>query len=147
VKIADETEGSQLFIVSSVIRAIKPLPDAHESLILHAQGFAWRRKRTPNIGVLMNKVLVGVVSAAEFERARERIFELSDHCSYDDWLDGRYGRFMGLSLGGADAALVTVALNDFLNWCGDCNIRPSEAALDAFALQSTCRSREPVSAA
>ena len=95
----------------------------------------------------MNKVLVGVVSAAEFERARERISELSNDCSYEDWLDGRYGRFMGLSLGGADAALVTVALNDFLNWCGDCNIRPSEAALDAFALQSACRSREPASAA
>jgi hypothetical protein len=95
----------------------------------------------------MNKILVGVVCAAEFERARERIFELSDHCSYDDWLDSRYGRFMGLSLGGADATLEPVALNDFLNWCGDRNIRPSEAALDAFALQSTRRSREPLSAA
>jgi hypothetical protein len=95
----------------------------------------------------MNRILVGVVSETEFERARERIFELSDHCSYDDWLDSRYGRFMGLSLGGADATLESVALNDFLEWCGDCNIRPSEAALDAFALQSASRSHEPLSAA
>ena len=94
-------------------------------------------QRTLNAGVIMNEVLVGVVSESEFERARERISELSNYRSCDDWLDSRYGRFMGLSLGGADAALVTVALNDFLNWCGDCNIRPSEAALDAFALQST----------
>jgi hypothetical protein len=40
---------------------------------------------------------------------------------------------MGLSLGGADASLVTVALKDFLGWCGDRKIRPSEAALDVFA--------------
>jgi hypothetical protein len=95
----------------------------------------------------MNKVLVGVVSESEFERARERISELSDHRRYDDWLDSRYGRFMGLSLGGADAILEPVALDDFLSWCGDCDIRPSEAALDAFALQSTRRFREPLSAA
>jgi hypothetical protein len=96
-------------------------------------------KENPEHWCIMNKILVGVVSATEFEQARERIFELSDHCSYDDWLDSRYGRFMGLSLGGAEATLEPVALNDFLKWCGDCNIRPSEAALDEFALQSTRR--------
>lgn len=95
----------------------------------------------------MNKVLVGVVSKSEFERAQHWISELSNHCGYNDWLDSRYGRFMGLSLGGEDAALVTVALNDFLDWCGDCKIHPNEAALDAFALQSTGRFREPLSAA
>jgi hypothetical protein len=95
----------------------------------------------------MNKVLVGVVSESEFKRAQDRISELSNHCSYNDWLDSRYGRFMGLSLGGAEAALVTVGLNDFLDWCGDCKIRPSEAGLDAFALQSTGCFRAPLSAA
>jgi hypothetical protein len=81
----------------------------------------------------MNKVLIGVVSAADFERARGFVSELENYSGYDDWLDSRYGRFMGLSLGGADASLVTVALKDFLGWCGDRKIRPSEAALDVFA--------------
>ena len=43
---------------------------------------------------------------------------------------------MGLSLGGADASLVTVVIEDFLGWCGDRKIRPSEAALDVFAQDS-----------
>ena len=46
----------------------------------------------------MTKVLVGVVSAADFERARGCISELSNYSGYGDWLDSRYGRFMGLSL-------------------------------------------------
>lgn len=96
----------------------------------------------------MNKVLVGVVSAADFERARGHISELSNYCDHDDWLDSRYGRFMGLSLSGADASLETVALDDFLGWCGARRMRPSEAALDAYAQHSSLRSRrEPLSAA
>jgi hypothetical protein len=84
----------------------------------------------------MNKVFIGVVSAADFERARGCVAELSNYGGYDDWLNSRYGRFMGLSLGGADASLVTVVLEDFLGWCGDRKIRPSEAALDIFAQDS-----------
>jgi len=95
----------------------------------------------------MGKVLVGVVSAADFKRAQDLMAELSSHRGYDDWLDCRHGRFMGLSMGGADASLVTVALDDFIRWCGDRNLRPSESALDAFALSSTLCSREPLSAA
>ena len=81
----------------------------------------------------MTNFPVGVIPAVDFERAREVISELSNHPTYDDWLDSRYGRFMGLSLGGADAGLVTVALDDFLNWCGESKMRPSEATLDVFA--------------
>jgi hypothetical protein len=55
----------------------------------------------------MNKVLVGVVPSGEFERARESISELSNYSDYDDWLDSRYGRFMGLSTAGAKASLET----------------------------------------
>jgi hypothetical protein len=84
----------------------------------------------------MDKVLVGVVSAADFERAQGCISELSSHRGYDDWLDSRYGRFMGLSLGGDDAHLVTVGLEAFLNWCEGRGLRPSESTLDAFALYS-----------
>jgi hypothetical protein len=96
----------------------------------------------------MNMVLVGVVSAAEFERARDYIPELSNYRDYDDWLDCRYGRFIGLSLSGAEASLETIALDDFLDWCGARRMRPSEAALDAYAEHSRHRSRrEPLSAA
>jgi hypothetical protein len=96
----------------------------------------------------MNNVLVGVVSAVDFERGRECISELSNYCDYDDWLDSRYGRFMGLSLGGVDASLETVDLDDFLGWCGARRMRPSETALDAYAEHSRHGSgREPLSAA
>jgi hypothetical protein len=99
-------------------------------------------------GCTMNKVLVGVVSAADFERARDYISELSDCRDYDDWLDSRYGRFMGLSIGGADVRLETVALDDFLDWCGAHRMRTSEDALDAYVKHSSLPSRrEPLSAA
>lgn len=105
--------------------------------------------RTLNTGgCTMNKVPVGVVCAADFERARGCISELSNYRDYDDWLDSRYGRFMGLSLGGAEASLETVALDDFLGWCSARRIPASEAALDAYAQHSKLRSRrEPLSAA
>jgi len=96
----------------------------------------------------MNKILVGVVSAAEFERALDYISELSNYRDYDDWLDSRYGRFMGLSMAGIEASLETVALDDFLDWCRWQRMRPSEAALDLYASNSILRSRpEPRSAA
>jgi hypothetical protein len=105
--------------------------------------------RTQNTrGCTMNKVLVGVVSAADFERAGDYISELSNYRDYDDWLDSRYGRFMGLSIAGADASLETVGLDDFLDWCGAQRMRPSEDALDAYASHSSLSSRrEPLSAA
>jgi hypothetical protein len=96
----------------------------------------------------MKKILVGVVSAADFERARRRIPALAAYSGYDDWLDSRYGHFMGLSLGGAEASLETVALDGFLDWCCVRGILPTEAALDAYAEFSWARSRdEPLSAA
>jgi hypothetical protein len=99
-------------------------------------------------GCTMNKILVGVVPAADFERARDYISELSDYSDYDDWLDSRYGRFVGLSMAGAETSLETVALDDFLDWCGAHRMRPSEAELDAYAQHSRLHSRrEPLSAA
>ena len=96
----------------------------------------------------MNKILVGVVSAAEFERAAYHISELSNYRDYDDWLDSRYGRSMGLSMAGAEASLEMVALDDFLDWCGGQRVRPSEVALDLYASNSSLRfRREPQSAA
>ena len=96
----------------------------------------------------MIKVLVGVVSEADFERARDYISELSNYRDYDDWLDSRYGHLMGLSLGGDEADLKTVAVDDFLDWCGVRGMLPSENALDAYAQRSTVPSRRaPLSAA
>ena len=96
----------------------------------------------------MSKILVGVVSEADFERARDYISELSSYGGYDDWLDSRYGRFMSLSISGADASLETVALDDFLDWCGARRTPPSEAALDAYAHDAKLSPRrEPLSAA
>jgi hypothetical protein len=96
----------------------------------------------------MSKILVGVVSAADFQRAQESISGLSSYGGYDDWLDSRYGRYMGLSISGAEASMETVALDDFLNWCGARRTPPSEAALDAYAHDARLSPRrEPRSAA
>ena len=96
----------------------------------------------------MNNVLVGIVSAVDFVRARAWIAELSNYADYDDWLDSRYSRFMGLSLSGAEARLETVALDDFLDWCAARRVRPSEASLDAYAEHSRRSDRrKPLSAA
>src|ERR1700721_2453110 len=84
-------------------------------------------------GCTMNKVLVGVVPAVDFERAQGCISGLSNCSSYDDWLDSRYGRFMGLSLGGAEACLETVALDDFQNGGAPRRPPPPEPALAASA--------------
>ena len=96
----------------------------------------------------MNIILVGVVSAADFKRAQTCIPGLSGYGDYDDWLDSRYGYFMGLSLGGAEGSLETVALDDFLSWCRARKMRPSEASLDAYAQSAEPASRRrPLSAA
>ncbi len=80
----------------------------------------------------MTNISIAVLSAAEFEIARKLIPELATHLSYEDWLDYRYGMFMGPSLGGEDAQLVPVDLGPFLEWCDDRGLRPSESNLDAF---------------
>lgn len=81
----------------------------------------------------MTSISIAVLSAAEFETARRRMADLSAHPSYDDWVDRRYGVFMGHSLGGDVTRLVTVSLGPFLEWCDDRGLRPSESSLDAFA--------------
>ena len=84
----------------------------------------------------MTNVSIALLSAAEFEHARRLIGDLSAHRSYDEWVDYRYGAFMGLSIGGEDADVVTVRLEPFLKWCLQHDVTPSESALDAFAVQS-----------
>jgi hypothetical protein len=82
--------------------------------------------------IAMTEIAVALLSANEFEIARRFIPELLEYRDYDDWLDCRYGRFMGSSLGGLDAELVSVRLEDFLSWCRHHQIAPNEPALDEF---------------
>ncbi|SRR5208337_2416772 len=101
-----------------------------------------RSGRRVNIGGFdMTDVSIAVLSPADFEIARGMISELSDHLSYEDWLDSRYGKFMGRSLGGENVGLVTIRLAPFLDWCARHHMRPSESALDAFAAQSALHQR------
>jgi hypothetical protein len=97
---------------------------------------AARQLKNEHWWFVMNNVSIGLLSAAEFEIARGMMSELSTHLSYDDWLDWRYGTFMGRSIGGEDAGLMTVGLAPFLEWCAHRGVRPSESALDAFAARS-----------
>lgn len=90
-------------------------------------------------GSAMNNFPVALLSAAEFEIARDLVSGLSVCSSYEDWLDRRYGMVMGRSLGGDDTGFVTVNLEPFLEWCAHRGVRPSEVALDAFAVQSAPR--------
>lgn len=87
----------------------------------------------------MNNVPMALLSAAEFEIARHLISGLSTCASYNEWLDRRYGTFMGRSLGGEDTGFTTVRLEPFLKWCACHGVRPSELALDAFAVYSAQR--------
>ncbi len=90
----------------------------------------------------MTDISVALISTNEFEIARDFIPELSEYQDYNDWLDYRYGRFMGCSLGGLDAVLITVGLEDFLNWCRDNQISPSEPALDEFSRHAEGRAEQ-----
>jgi len=91
----------------------------------------------------MTDIAVALLSAKEFEIARRFIPELLEYRDYDDWVDCRYGRLMGCSLGGDEAELVTVGLEEFLSWCRLRQIAPSEPALDQFGRQDK-RSPEQV---
>jgi len=62
----------------------------------------------------MTNIPVAMIAADEFETLCAFIAELSAFPSYDDWLDYRYGRFMGCSLGGLRAEWIPVGLEDFL---------------------------------
>ena len=92
----------------------------------------------------MTNVSIALLSVAEFEHARRFMGELSAYPSYDDWVDCRYGAFMGLSIGGEDADVVTVRLEPFLRWCAQQGVFPSESALDAFAVQSASQDTRAV---
>ena len=89
----------------------------------------------------MTKIPMALISADEFEIARRFIPEFSSYQDYDDWLDYQYGRFMGWSLGGLDTELISIALEDFLNWCRSNQFSPSEQALDDFSRQIESRAK------
>jgi hypothetical protein len=76
---------------------------------------------------------VPILSESDFDRARGAISDFSQYCRYEDWLDSRHGRCFGFSISGVDTRLVCVPLDDFLHWCGERGLHPSEAAFDRFA--------------
>jgi hypothetical protein len=92
--------------------------------------------------IAMTNVPMALISASEFELARDFIPELSEFKNYDDWLDYQNGRFMGCSLGGLDAKLITVSLEDFMIWCLSNQVSPSERALDEFSRQLQRRAEQ-----
>ena len=81
----------------------------------------------------MQGVPVALFSHQDFKRARRLMPELESYSDYDDWLDCRHGRMMGLAMAGVETTLVSVTLADFHRWCVERGQPPTEAALDAFA--------------
>ena len=81
----------------------------------------------------MTNVTMALISASEFELARDFIPEFLEYMDYDDWLDYQNGRFMGHSLAGLDVELIPVSLEDFMVWCLTNQVSPSERALDEFS--------------
>lgn len=90
----------------------------------------------------MTKIPMALISADEFEIARRLIPELSGYQDHDDWLDYQYGRLMGWSFGGLDTELVPISLEEFLNWCRDKQVHPSEVALDEFSRQIEAQAKQ-----
>jgi hypothetical protein len=78
--------------------------------------------------------VMAALSEEEFARAQVLISDLSGRGDYADWLDYREGFLIGLSMAGVEIETVSVALPPFLAWCRLAQTRPSERALDAFAL-------------
>lgn len=84
----------------------------------------------------MQSVPVALFSHQDFKLARPLMPELEAYADYDDWLDCRHGRMMGLAMAGVETSLVSVTLADFHRWCVEHEHVPTEEALDAFAAAS-----------
>jgi|SRR5579883_1482966 len=82
------------------------------------------------------------ISDHEFAWAQVVVPDLIRYPDYQDWLDHREGFQIGLSMAGIQVATVSVALVPFLLWCRLIQSRPSERALDDFAL-ALFRVRKP----
>lgn len=74
------------------------------------------------------------LSEEEFAWAQVVVPDLIRYPDYQDWLDHREGYQIGLSMAGLEVNTVAVALVPFLTWCRLFQTRPSQRALDAFAL-------------
>jgi hypothetical protein len=77
---------------------------------------------------------VGLFDELGFEAARSMIGELRVYSDYSDWLDVRQGAEIGLAMAGIRARMVPVDFDQFISWCEAVKLRPSEAALDAYAM-------------
>jgi hypothetical protein len=91
----------------------------------------------------MQSVPVALFSSEDFRLARQLMPELAECCDYDDWLDCRHGRMMGLAMAGVETSLVSVTLADFQRWRVERDEPATEEALDAFAAASEAPLFEP----
>lgn len=82
------------------------------------------------------------ISEQEFAWAQIVVPDLIHYPDYQDWLDHREGYQIGLSMAGLEVNTVAFALVPFLIWCRLFQTRPSQPALDAFAL-FVFRARKP----
>jgi hypothetical protein len=78
-------------------------------------------------------VIIGILDASGFEAARSLMPELQSYVDYGDWLDVREGAQIGWAMTGVDARIVPVDFQRFVSWCEAACLKPSEAALDAYA--------------
>lgn len=81
----------------------------------------------------MLRIPVAILSLEDFKNAQLLLSDLSEYPGYEDWLDCRYGRLMGLSMAGVETNFVEIKFENFLLWCKRNGICPSERALDEFA--------------
>jgi hypothetical protein len=77
---------------------------------------------------------IGLFDERGFEAAKWMIGELRVYSDYSDWLDVREGAQIGLAMAGIRARTVPVDFAQFVSWCEAVKLRPSEAALDAYAM-------------
>jgi hypothetical protein len=77
---------------------------------------------------------IGLFDERGFEAAKRMIGELRVYSDYNDWLDVREGAQIGLAMAGIRARTVPVDFAQFVSWCEAVKLRPSEAALDAYAM-------------
>lgn len=99
-------------------------------------------------------ILIAIVEAADFERAKATIAGFAQWASYEDYRCEREGRLLGLAFAGQNASLAPISIDGFLAWsqsagasrralrlvdgpsCRNWPARPgqSEALLDAYVL-------------
>ena len=115
------------FLSDIEVTASKPVPYC-DHWVCHPDPIHSVELRDPSA-----PAIIGILDTFGFEAARSLIPELQSYADYCDWLDVREGAQIGLAMTGVDARIMPVVFQLFLSWCEAACLRPSEAALDAYA--------------